>query len=332
MILSKTEYIDSVNYLLPDNSTQLISPLDIRTSFINLADSVHNMLDGQMIKSANFASLETRTTRAGELSISSYSLPGRVNVDNTAVGYYSLGGNYDGAFNTAIGSNSLGCNLYGDYNVGLGYNSLAGNLTGSGNIGLGSHTLQANKHGSFNIAIGHGAGYYIGQSDSYKLFVASHSVDSSLCDANSSGTPLIHGDLKGLKLAIASNKIDSVFSVRKNNSLIDHANEQYIQSWFCDDIRVAAIDCNGNLYTGSGIDGISALPDFIEGVMEQAVSSPASVSSPTSGILNIINSNGSVIGSTYIINKDTSLDIPDNVFVVAKKINGTYRPVWVGCE
>ena len=45
MILSKSEYISSINVLLKDNSTQEISPADVRNSLIDLVDSVHNFLD-----------------------------------------------------------------------------------------------------------------------------------------------------------------------------------------------------------------------------------------------------------------------------------------------
>ena len=45
MILTKSEYIAKINSLLEDNSTQLISPLDIRISLRDLVDSVHLFTD-----------------------------------------------------------------------------------------------------------------------------------------------------------------------------------------------------------------------------------------------------------------------------------------------
>ena len=45
-ILSKSEYIAKINGLLPDNSTQQISPEDLRESLVDLIDSVHLFLDG----------------------------------------------------------------------------------------------------------------------------------------------------------------------------------------------------------------------------------------------------------------------------------------------
>ena len=76
MILSKQDYIASINTLLPDNSTQQISPLDIRTSLINLVDSVVNFIDGD-ICADNFCTPESRNTRGGVLALSQLSLAGR---------------------------------------------------------------------------------------------------------------------------------------------------------------------------------------------------------------------------------------------------------------
>lgn len=206
--MSKSAYIASLTTLIPDNSSQQVSPQDIRTSLTNLADSVNSFLVDLNISGANFSTSETRTTRAGELAMNQLNYAGRSSYDNSAFGYYALGANYSGINNTAIGSHSLGCNLYGSQNVGVGFNSLAGNLTGSGNIGIGNHTLQLNKHGSFNIAIGNGAGYYIGESDSNQFYLASTAQDTaSLVDAvsGSGENPLLHGDLSSsnLRLGIA---------------------------------------------------------------------------------------------------------------------------------
>ncbi len=205
MILTKEQYIQFINELLPDNSTRQISPADLRESLINLVDSVPNF-------NTDFTHLDTRTTRGGKSALSKYGLPGRYNEDNSAFGYYALGGNYNGIKNTACGSHSLGCNLYGDGNTAIGYNTLAGNVDGSGNVALGNNALRNNKHGDFNIAIGHGAGYYIGQNDNYKLYVASHPIDFDLeCEIpTGSGTPpLLHGDLSTLRLGIGVKELHS---------------------------------------------------------------------------------------------------------------------------
>ena len=210
MILSKAEFLAKIGDLLQDNSTQLISPFDVRTSLTDLADSVHLLLDGNSVVSANFASPDTRTTRAGDLALGKLKYQGRSSVDNSAFGYYALGANFDGTQNTAIGSHSLSCNLHGTYNTAVGFNSSAGNTTGSGNVTVGSFGLQSLRTGSFNISIGHGAGNRIGKDAEFKFYLGVDPIDSGMdCQSmtNASGaTPLLYGDLKDLKLGVATHQ------------------------------------------------------------------------------------------------------------------------------
>lgn len=214
MILSRAEYIASIESLLPDNSTQQISPLRLRTSLINLVDSVPHFLTGYEIDTVNFSTPDTRTTKAGDLALDSMFLAGRSSVDNSAFGYSTLKSNYNGYFNTAVGSYALSCNLYGMSNSALGYQALVGNVTGSGNVGVGSYTLHNNKHGSYNIAIGHGAGWYLGPNVSHTFILASVPVSSGqFCDNDnpvySGEHPLLYGDLKygQHRLAIGTNQL-----------------------------------------------------------------------------------------------------------------------------
>jgi len=230
MILTKEGYITSIGLLLPDNSTQQISPEDLRTSLTNLADSVNSFLVGQNIAAKNVASVSTRTTLVGEGAIDKRELFGRSNQDNSAFGYNALHGNYDGVKNTAIGATALSCNLYGDQNVAVGYNAVAGNTTGSGNVGVGNFTLQTNKKGHFNIAIGHGAGSYVGEESNYNFYVGAHPVDyEDLCDLEiaSGNLPLLFGDLLNRKLGIGVNTLHGFGAVQSSGDVCPSDNDSF---------------------------------------------------------------------------------------------------------
>jgi hypothetical protein len=214
--LSRSEYIQNIQSLLPDNSTQEISPLDLRTVLINAVDSVHLFFADKNIVSANFSTPEVRTTRGGQGAISSIGLAGRSSKDNSAFGYQTLRQNYDGSGNTAIGSFSQSCNLYGDENTAVGHLSLAGNTNCNGKVAVGAYALANSKTGSFNIAIGNAAGWYIGPDRDYTLSIGSFNEQvSTMCDEegnllySSDQKPLIFGNLdpSDHKLAIATDQL-----------------------------------------------------------------------------------------------------------------------------
>lgn len=230
MILTKEGYITSIGLLLPDNSTQQISPADLRTSLTNLADSVHIFLSDKDILAQNVDSISTRTTLVGDGAIANRDLVGRSNQDNSAFGYNALHGNYDGAKNTAIGATALSCNLYGDQNVAVGYNAIAGNTIGSGNVGIGNFALQTNKKGDFNIAIGHGAGAYIGEESNYNFYVGAHPVDyEGLCDTSEVVTniPLLFGDLLNRKLGVGVNSLHDFGSIQSSGGVSPSQNSSF---------------------------------------------------------------------------------------------------------
>lgn len=206
MIISKQQLVNNIVTELSDNSTGQISPYDIRHNLLDIVDSVHILLQGKDLDTNNFASLETRATRAGKETFKNYYVTNSDNEDNSAFGYSALRNNFQGTKNTALGSSALSCNVYGGDNVAVGYKAVSANTTGYGNVGLGNYTIESNKFGNYNIGIGHGAGYYIGRNDSYRLYIAAHPVDSGYICQNPVGsglTPLVFGDLQNLKFGIA---------------------------------------------------------------------------------------------------------------------------------
>jgi hypothetical protein len=206
-IRSKTEYLQYIETILPDNSSRLISPADIRVAFRDLSDSVGRFLEDTSIVATNFSTNEERTTRGGDSSLSNIGLEGRTSVDNTAYGFESLTINYNGARNTAIGSRTLACNSFGSDNVALGFNALGSNTTGSGNVSIGSYSLVKNTRGNHNIAIGHGAAYYVKNNSNQKFYLGTYPNASGDCDTdiNDSGRPpLLYGDLSTRQLGIGT--------------------------------------------------------------------------------------------------------------------------------
>jgi len=267
-ILSKSQYIDSINSLLPDNSTQQISPADVRESLVNLVDSVHNFLEDREINTLNFSSPDVRTTRGGDLALSKLDLVHRYSYDNTAYGYYALGANYQSSGNTAVGSNALGCNMQGDHNVAVGFNALAGNVLGSGNIAIGNFALHSARKGSYNIAIGHGAGHYVGQESSYKFYLgAHHGFDvEHLCDiqAGSGDPPLLFGDLENRKLAIATKSLHDHGTLQVSGDVTPSDNH----SFNLGNSNVRWKSVNEDIYFSGGFVGVNtATPSGNQGHM-----------------------------------------------------------------
>ena len=204
---SQNEFLQRINYYFPDNSSQQISPKDIRDAFTDLVDSHYKFLESSIIVTRNLKSVDLRQTSAGELALDKTYLVYESGADNSAFGYSALNGNIYGQKNTAVGSYSISCNLDGDCNVGVGFGSLMGGVEGDGNVAIGVNSLYHNRRGSYNIGIGLGAGYYIGENDSYQFFLGAH---PDACDSEcleGSGSPLLRGDLEELKLAVGTNEI-----------------------------------------------------------------------------------------------------------------------------
>jgi len=206
-IRTKSDYLEYIANILPDNTSRQISPADLRSAFTDLTDSVGVILGDTTLSSKNFASEDTRTTIAGDLALSQISLAGRSSIDNSAFGYKALNINYTGSRNTALGSLSLACNSFGADNVAVGYNALGSNTVGSGNVAVGSYALVENARGDFNIAIGHGAAYYIDDNSDFKFYLGAYPHASGGCDQtlNESGVPpLLYGDLSSRQLGVGT--------------------------------------------------------------------------------------------------------------------------------
>lgn len=232
MILSKSQLVNNIENEISDNSTGQISPYDIRHNLLDIIDSVHLLTGNQNLKALNFATPDSRNTKAGQFTLDKINLQGYSSVDNSAFGFGALRANYQSSHNTALGSHSLGCNIYGSHNVAAGYQSLGGNTLGHGNVGIGNYTLNNNKVGNFNIAIGHAAGYYATRETHSKLFIASHPIeDGYVCDnpLGSGLTPLVYGDLSAnnLKFGIAVRSLHDFGTLQVSGAISPSENAKY---------------------------------------------------------------------------------------------------------
>lgn len=80
-------------------------------------------------------------------------------MENTALGYLSLGWVIEGSRNTGVGTEALR-NAYRDYNSAIGYRTLYSTSSGSNNVAIGSFAGWTNTTGNNNTYIGSGADNY----------------------------------------------------------------------------------------------------------------------------------------------------------------------------
>jgi len=210
MLLGKNQLINNIKSELSDNASQAIEPYHLRHNLLDIIDSFPSVLQDIDLVGKNYSTPATRSTIAGQFAIERINFNNYQSVDNSAFGFSALRTNFEGERNTAVGSQSLYTNVYGSDNNAFGHYGCYGNTTGSNNLGVGNYSLLSNRTGSNNIAIGHGAGYYVGASDSYKFFLGSADVDEAAICADPSGinvTPLMYGDLQSNKLVINSDEL-----------------------------------------------------------------------------------------------------------------------------
>ena len=274
--LSKQEFREFVQENLPDNSSREISALDLRTTFLNLAESVVSFLADQNITSKNFSSFDTRSTAAGDLALGRRDVAGTVNQDNSAFGHAALEVNFAGVKNTALGSSAASCLALGSQNIALGVQSLGSLTTGSGNLGLGNYSLMGNKFGNFNIAIGHGAGYLAPKTSEFKFYLGVYPEASGDCDQLVDGIdkpPLLYGDLQSLQLAIGASGFRGSEKLAVSGDIIPYENELFdlgsnSYKWdkaYIKDLRADLVNGQSDFYSFNITDGLSSADKISNG-------------------------------------------------------------------
>ena len=271
--LSRPEFNSFIESTLPDNSSRQISASDLRQSFFNLADSISNFNNDINLNSLNFGTEDSRTTFAGVSSLVRKGTNGFATQDNSAYGYASLQLTYTGLRNTAIGSYALSCASLGSDNVAVGVNALGGLTVGSGNVAVGNYSLLKKKSGNFNIAIGHGAGYVSHADSDFKFNLGVYPEASGDCETTHTfdKSPLLHGDLSSLQLAIAASGFRGDEKLSVSGNIIPYesgvgfslGSGEYRWDAYIQDLYVSGnITTQNPVYSLSLSDGFSA-PEVI---------------------------------------------------------------------
>jgi hypothetical protein len=114
----------------------------------------------------------------------------------------------------------------------------------------------------------------------------------------------------------------------RRDSVIHAANDNnYVQAWYCDDVLVAYIGCDGYLVTG----GVGVNAPNVEGVMDEQITG-GSMSSPASGLMSVYQDGVDTGDNVYVVNRDATLTgIPPSTYVMGTKFGDGYRPSWVAC-
>lgn len=135
-------------------------------------------------------------------------------------------------------------------------------------------------------------------------------------------------DTRNISVGDARLSPTSPLEVRRSSTLHNDNPNDYIQAWYCDDVLVASLDCDGNFNTGTAGEAQS-VEGFIVG---SDLTGSATMSVPTSGKLAIYEDGISTGREVYIKNRDPNLIINGGTYVVATQIGSDYRPVWVSCS
>ena len=226
--------------------------------------------------------------------------------DNISNGLF-IGTNAGDYAKGATGSIFIGQNA-GSYSentesIGVGKNALRGSVGGN-DAGAGNIEIVANLQ------------------DNQRLLYNKGTYSNLLNIQNT-----IAGDTSLRRISIGDTVIgpDAVLSVRKDNTITGHSTTDYIQTWWHNDTKVAHIDCSGNF------EGITH-PQVIEGFTTSQILGPTQYTAPVSGKIVKRNSDFSTGGEAWVVNRDSTLAIDKDTFVVAHLVNGEYRPIHVACS
>jgi hypothetical protein len=193
--------------------------------------------------------------------------------------------------------------------------------TYANSIGIGEHALRGTfsggEGGSGNLEI------VCGLDDNNRLMYSGGALSNRI---NIMNTIAGRTDIPNISIGMPRLSPEAPLEVRRHSSVHDSNPNDFVQSWFCDDVLVASMDCEGNLYAGSG-----NVANTIEGLMDTAITG-GTMAVPASGRMSIYEDGTNTGDDIYITNRDSSMTgVLIGAFVVAIRIKTEYRPTWVGC-
>lgn len=214
--------------------------------------------------------------------------------------------------------------------------------TNSNSIGIGAHALQGNttfsdvETGSNNIEI------IAGKDNVGRLMYNQGNSSNKLNLQN-----VIAGDTLGRYVSIGDARLapTAPLEVRRDSTGDNGHTGENVQTWHNEDSMMSRVNVSGDFVTkivpsGREAGRMETESWFgnIEGIMHHYIYAPASYSNATSGQMIVKNSNFSNGERVWIVNRDTKLDIHGDgavggaAYVVATRVNGEWRPIYVSCS
>jgi hypothetical protein len=188
--------------------------------------------------------------------------------------------------------------------IGLGFNALRG-----------SETTSVIEDAENNIEI------VAGKLDNQRLM-----FEQTLSDRlNIQNTIAGRTDSRNISIGDARLTPTAPLEVRRDSIIHASNGNDYVQAWYCDDELVASLDCEGNLVSVGGGEGM-----FVEGTLAGTLTAGTLTTASTQQ-LNIYEAGVSKGTTVTISNRDANLTAIGGTFVVAIKMGTEYRPVWVSC-
>lgn len=288
--------------------------------------------------------------------------------NNTSVGYASLYHITSGDYNVALGVSALSGVTTGSYNIAIGSNSLStlNPPSASNNIVISTQGITSSS-GDYNFYVGANNNLILlqgvlGPNNSDKHLYMPSGGKLSIQNSNNTNTlSLLPNTLEVIdanEVDYPQNQLTFKFTAEESNDLLilDHSNAPIsgVVANYENENRPFA-ELNGDLRLlgairfsdGTSLDSSEAIPDLyasgdafstsinginsllnnfvIEGIALEAVCPATNIETPTSGIIRM--RNGSRV---FVTNRDSNTDIREDEYIIAIKLSGEYRPIWVG--